>query len=63
VKARAFTGAARDVAARLSKLAAELQVDEMAITTATYDTAARVKSYELLAREFGLGNAELAKAS
>jgi luciferase family oxidoreductase group 1 len=63
VKARAFTGAARDVAARLRALAAELQVDEMAITTACYDTAARVESYRLLAREFGLANAELARTS
>jgi luciferase family oxidoreductase group 1 len=63
VKARAFTGAARDVAARLRALAAELRVDEMAITTAAYDTTARVASYKLLAREFALANTELAKAS
>ncbi len=63
VKRRAFTGAAKDVATQLRELAAELQVDEIAITTAAYEPAARRNSYKLLAREFGLNNLKLAKAS
>jgi len=54
VKERAISGTAPDVAARLRSLAAELGVDELAITTTAYDPAARAKSYTLLAREFGL---------
>jgi len=50
VKARAIYGTGEEVARRLHALAAELGVDELAITTATYDPAARVRSYELLAQ-------------
>jgi luciferase family oxidoreductase group 1 len=53
-KERAISGTAPYVAARLRALAAELGVDEMAITTTAFDPAARAKSYTLLAREFGL---------
>jgi luciferase family oxidoreductase group 1 len=60
VKARALSGTAPDVAARLRALAAELQVDELAITTTAYDPAARAKSYTLLAREFGLAAEKIA---
>jgi luciferase family oxidoreductase group 1 len=60
VKERALSGTAPDVAARLRALAAELHVDELAITTTAYDPAARAKSYTLLAHEFGLGAARLA---
>jgi luciferase family oxidoreductase group 1 len=54
IQARALSGTATDVAARLRTLTAELQVDEVAIITTAYDTAARAKSYTLLAREFAL---------
>ncbi|MGE4480760.1 LLM class flavin-dependent oxidoreductase [Acidocella sp.] len=51
---RNFIGAAPRVAERLRELERELQLDEIAITTAVYDPAVRTKSYELLAREFGM---------
>jgi luciferase family oxidoreductase group 1 len=54
VKEKALSGTAGDVAARMRALLAELGVDEVAITTTAFDTAARAKSYTLLAREFGL---------
>ena len=37
-------------------------VEEFVLVTITYDFAARVRSYELLAKEFGLGAANLAQA-
>lgn len=51
---RTFIGTAPQVADRLRILARELSLDEIAITSAAYDPAVRTKSYELLAREFGL---------
>jgi len=60
VKETALSGTAPAVAARIRALAAELGVDELAITTTAYDPAARMRSYELLAREFGLGASRLA---
>jgi len=60
VKEAAFSGTAGYVAGRIRALAAELGVDELAITTTAYDPAARIRSYELLAREFGLGGESLA---
>jgi luciferase family oxidoreductase group 1 len=50
-KSRAIFGPAPEVATRLRDLAATLQIDELAITTTTYDSVARTKSYELLAKE------------
>jgi alkanesulfonate monooxygenase SsuD/methylene tetrahydromethanopterin reductase-like flavin-dependent oxidoreductase (luciferase family) len=50
---RAYIGAGRDVADRLKQLAARLQLDELVITTGATSEAARIKSYELFAREFG----------
>ncbi|MBU6449348.1 MAG: LLM class flavin-dependent oxidoreductase [Rhodospirillales bacterium] len=49
---RSFIGTAAQVAERLRELAQELRLDEIAVTTAVYDPAARIRSYELLAREF-----------
>ena len=60
VKETAFSGTAREVAARIRALAKDLAVDELAITTTAYDPAARMRSYELLSKEFGLGAARLA---
>jgi luciferase family oxidoreductase group 1 len=51
----AMVGSGAQVAARLRELAEELQVEEMAVITWTWDAGAQRRSYELLAREFGLG--------
>ena len=53
-KETALSGTAPDVASRIQALAKETGVSEMVITTTAYDPAARVKSYELLAGEFGM---------
>jgi len=50
----AIFGTAPEVAARLRALAETLGVQEVAVLTATHDAAPRRRSYELLAREFGL---------
>ena len=39
----------------MRELAARLKLDELVVVTWTYDTAPRHRSYELLAKEFGLG--------
>lgn len=51
----ALVGAAPKVALQLEALAESLQLDELVIITWTHDPQARVRSYELLAREFRLG--------
>lgn len=51
---RALVGSAAQVGRRLRALAQELELDELVIITWTHDAAARRRSYELLAREFGL---------
>ena len=51
---RNFIGTPAQVVERLRTLAQELNLDEIAITTAVYDPKVRTKSYELLAREFSL---------
>ncbi len=53
-RARAFCGTPSQVGNQLRALAAELQVQEIAVLTAAHDPAARRHSYTLLAREFGL---------
>jgi len=52
-RARAVFGTPDVVAAKLSALAAELGVDEIALVTAAHDPAQRRRSFELLAGEFG----------
>jgi len=52
-RARALFGTPDVVAARLSALAEELGVDEIALVTAAHDPAERRRSFELLAGEFG----------
>jgi hypothetical protein len=42
------------VAARLKELAKGLDLDELVVVTWTYDPAPRHRSYELLAKAFGL---------
>ena len=54
LKERAIWGTAARVGARLRALAAELQVEEIAILTTVHDPEARRRSYTLLAEEFGL---------
>jgi luciferase family oxidoreductase group 1 len=53
-RANALIGPAPEVAARIQALGARLGVDEMVITTGTTSHEARVESYRLFAREFGL---------
>lgn len=53
-QARNFIGTAPQVAEGLRKLADELKLDEIAITTAVYDPAIRMKSYELISKEFSM---------
>jgi luciferase family oxidoreductase group 1 len=60
LREQAFSGTAPDVAGRLRALAKETGVAELAITTTAYDSAARRKSYALLAREFDLTNGAVA---
>ena len=53
----AIVGSARQVADRIRALAAELQVQEVAVVTWTYDEEVRHASYRLLAEEMGLKRA------
>ena len=50
LKQRAIWGTAARVGARLREIAADLQVEEIAILTTAHDPAARRRSYSLLAR-------------
>ena len=52
---RAFVGTPDRVAERIRALAAELNVQEIAVVTWTHDEAVRRKSYALLAEAFALG--------
>lgn len=49
-----FVGTPAKVRAELMQMATELKLDELIVVTITYDHQARRRSYELLAREFGL---------
>jgi luciferase family oxidoreductase group 1 len=53
-RARLFVGKPATVRERLQPLIAATRADEVMITTMIYDHAARRRSYELLAEEFGL---------
>jgi luciferase family oxidoreductase group 1 len=55
LRAKALVGSAAQVADKLRALAAGMQVDQVAVITWTWDARAQRRSYELLAREFGLG--------
>lgn len=48
-----FVGAPEEVAADLEELRAKAGADEVVVTTITHDHAARVRSYELLAKAWG----------
>jgi luciferase family oxidoreductase group 1 len=58
LRGRTLYGTPDVVGAKLRALGAELGVAEMAILTTVHDSAARRRSYSLLAREFGLQAAE-----
>jgi luciferase family oxidoreductase group 1 len=51
---KALVGSAPQVKAKLEALAGQLGLDELVVITWTWDPAAQRRSYELLAREFGL---------
>jgi luciferase family oxidoreductase group 1 len=54
LRRKAFVGTGAQVHDRLCELAAGLDLDELVIVTWTYDPEPRQRSYELLARAFGL---------
>ena len=54
LRAKATVGSTAQVSARLRELAANFSLDEVVINTWTFDPAARITSYELLAAEFRL---------
>lgn len=54
LKEQSFVGTPDSVAERLRTLAKELNVQELVLLTWTHDPRARQRSYELLARAFGL---------
>lgn len=54
LKHRAFIGTGSEVAARIRNLAAEQQIQEIAVVTWATDETARRRSYEILAGEFAL---------
>jgi luciferase family oxidoreductase group 1 len=53
---RYFVGTPAQVGAELRGMAAELGIGELVVNSIVWDQAARVRSYELLAEEFGLGD-------
>ncbi len=60
LRARSLVGTPGQVAARITALAGQLRVAEVAVLTPCHDAAARAESYRLLAREFGLLEARAA---
>jgi luciferase family oxidoreductase group 1 len=60
---RMVVGSPATVRAGLEEVAAEYGAQELLVVTITYDHAARVRSYELIAEEFGLGGAAAAGAA
>ena len=54
MRRRAVTGSPRTVRAGIEDHAARYQVDEIMLVTICFDFAKRTRSYELIAREFGL---------
>ena len=54
---RYFVGTPDVVARRLRAMAAELHLSELVVNTICWDPGARMRSYALLATEFGLGDA------
>ena len=54
MRTKAFVGTAAQVGVQLRTLASELQLGEIVVNTWAHDPAVRLRSYELLADEFGL---------
>jgi alkanesulfonate monooxygenase SsuD/methylene tetrahydromethanopterin reductase-like flavin-dependent oxidoreductase (luciferase family) len=54
LRRKAIVGPPEQVAARLNQLAKNLDLDELVVVTWTYDPAPRHRSYDLLAKAFGL---------
>jgi len=54
IRSRAFFGTPESVGSKLRALAAEYQVEEIAVLTTLHDPEARRRSYTLLAKEFEL---------
>jgi luciferase family oxidoreductase group 1 len=54
MRRKAFVGTADQVKARLTELAQSLGLEELVVVTWTYDAVPRHRSYELLAKAFGL---------
>ena len=63
LRMRAMFGTPGVVKQRMLDVGGELEVDEMAVVTATHDPADRRRSYTLLAEAFGLGAAGAALAA
>ena len=63
LRTRAMFGTPGVVKQRMLDVAGELEVDEMAVVTATHDPVDRRRSYTLLAEEFGLSAAGAALAA
>jgi luciferase family oxidoreductase group 1 len=59
LRPRAIIGTAEQVRARLEALARELDVQEVAVLTPMHDSAARQRSFRLLAEAFGLAGEAL----
>jgi luciferase family oxidoreductase group 1 len=54
LRSHAILGAGAQVADGIRQLAASLAIDEVAVVTWAYDEAVRLKSYRLLAEQFGM---------
>lgn len=53
---RYFIGTPAQVREQLESMASALNINELVVNTITWDHAARLRSYQLLAREFGFAN-------
>ena len=58
MQGRSIHGSPERVREKLEHLAATYDVDEFIVLTITYDFKSRVRSYELLAEEFGIGSGD-----
>ena len=63
LRARSIYGTPEAVGAKLRELGSSLSVSEIAVLTTVHDAEARRLSYALLAREFGLGTEDVARAA
>jgi len=60
---RRVVGSPLTVRKGLEAVAAEYEADEVMVVTITHDHGARCRSYELIAREFGLGSPQVVSSS